>query len=77
MTLNAALHGVHDAANHRVQHQVRTSAFGGKATGGRVDPSEGEMKSVFFWVPESFLEEENGQEKGEEGKEKKRVFLKG
>ena len=42
-----------------------------------MDPSEGEMKSVFFWVPESFLEEEKGQEKGEEGKEKKRVFLKG
>lgn len=29
-----------------------------------MNPSKGEMKTVFFWVPESFLEEGNGQEKG-------------
>lgn len=33
--------------------------------------------SVLFWVLESFLEEEDGQKKAEEGEEVKRVFQNG
>lgn len=45
-TLHPALHRVRDSADHQVQRQVLTSVFGGKATGGRVDPGRGGMKTI-------------------------------
>lgn len=72
--LNPALRRVRDSADHQVQHQVLTSVFGGKATGGRVIPGRGGMKSIVICSllgPESFLEEEEGQEKAGEGEEKR------
>lgn len=71
-------HRVQNSANHQIQHQVMTQhlCWGSSRWEGWILARDlrRQQSSVLFWVLESFLEEEDGQEKEEEGKKGKSVF---